>query len=362
MKILFDIFRDFEKLKIHKKSQIIKNIDQKNIGFRTNQASSGFLITLPTRPSSVYQVVVGGELISGSSVFLHLESGFNKTRIVDRKMTSFKEHRTKYEFVIQFEAKDSLIDFGLLSWSNESNTFLQISKCLAVEVNHENFEESNENNEDLNENFEEFNENFEELNENFEELNEKNEELNENNEDREELNENFEELNENNEELNNENREELNENNEDEGISVDSVVGSDLGEHDLPELLPSQFIIPSDLYQDDDFNTFDSTKNDLIFFETNIEENKKIKNTLTNKNKENKNEKIKNEKNKNTLTNKNKEIKNGEIKNGEEFLKNKENEKFEIVRDEDDLYDSGRPIDLDEDIRLVDLGFDKIKL
>jgi hypothetical protein len=303
METIFDIFEHFDKIISHKKSQIVNKGSY--IDFRTSQSSSGLMITLPTQPGLTYIITVAGQLKAGDHVFLHLESNFYRERIIERS-TSFKEHNTNYEFLIQFQAQSSLIDFGLLSWSDNPSTHLKITKCSILQKGHVQSKDQ------------------EELSVGSPILSDQEEDDDQDGDD-----------------------ETQNTDNEDETPNND----------ELPELLPSQFIIPADLYDEssdnlDGFVQEETNKNLNEYFE----ENKKIENKENKKIENKENKKIENKK----IENKNKENKNKEIGINKDTFGEKHEDDFEI--DEDDLYESGRQIDLDEDIKLADLGFSRIRI
>ena len=338
---IFNIFDHYQKIIPHKKATLTNH--RSYIDFRTQQPSSGFLITLPTQPGITYIFNVSGELQSGSRVFIHLETKFGGERIVDRT-TSFDKYNTQYEFHIQFQAKSSLIECGLLSWSNDPTTHLKITNCTLHSIendpitpnNNETTTEENEENEDnISENEDNISENEDNINENEDNINEHEDNISANEDN---MGENEDILSD---------------------LEVGSPIRSDydtesdhnLGGSDLPELLPSQFIIPPDLYED----THQIDESLTNFEEIENIENIENKVKYENENNKNKVKKLKNEKNIKVEKNINM---NKVEKNINKVAENKE--KVVDFVDEYDLYDSGRQIDLDEDIKLVDLGFDKM--
>ncbi|MEX0595216.1 MAG: hypothetical protein WD512_01870 [Candidatus Paceibacterota bacterium] len=354
MQPIFDIFRHYNKINPHKNASLSN--EQTYIDFRTREASAGFLITVPTKPGTKYQLEIKGLLESGDKVFLHLESTFDNKRIIDRSL-AFQDHNTKYEFIIQFQSESSLINLGLLSWSTDPTTHLKITKCTIHPIipsdtttptttpnpDPEAYSEPDRKSD------------FEcDSDSNLDDLIEPDQNMIEENPDQNSvsipINIEYLDDNQSNFEIKNKN--------------------------DLPELLPSQFIIPFDLDELEKFNDFDIKK---INKENKNKDIKKI-------NKENKNKEIKeikenfekeikeikenfekeikeNKENKENFKNEikeNKEIKENFENEIKKIKENKENKEIKENFDEEDLYDSGRQIDLDEDIKLMDLGFSRI--
>ncbi len=300
---LFDLFntKDFQKINRHKSSQIINHTNY--IDLRTCESSSGFLITLPTIRDSYYQITIKAKNHNENPLFVHVESTFTKNRLIPR-VYRFKDVDCMQLMVIQFKADSNLTEFGLLSWTNNPQTYLQIFNCNIIccdylnkqgQIEHENEIEENKDNEIDDNKDNEIDDNKDneieknqdnEIDENNDNEIEDNEiednEIEDNKIEDNEIDENKDSEIEDNEIEENKDNEiedeieenEIEENNEEEDEdSADDDVEFDEGydinkddiskkyyvdedededEDELPELLPSEFILPEDLIDEED--------------------------------------------------------------------------------------------------------------
>ena len=289
MSKLFDLRQDWSKIKRHKEPKL--SLEKFYIDFRTTQSSSGFIVTLPTRPDHIYRIDIRSKFVSGDKIFILLESNFDQYRIIQRDQWLFQEEDVNYHFSIQFIAPSSLTDFGILSWTD--CTHMEISHCTINECTKSDLEKVNLTNNKTKEKYNENNVNNEEENE------EENEDYEEENEE-----ENLEE---------NEDEEENRKYDIEEDMDGDDDDVEDDGRDELKELLPSQFILPADLY---DRNVENNSEEELL-----------------------------------------------DVEVEKDISDEREEEIFnEDSGEENYVDDSAVGIDMDEDIRLVDLGFDKLEI
>lgn len=127
--MLFDLSSHRDKIKLHRDAQL-----DDHLLLTTDQASSGFYYTLPTRPDYFYQLEIIGENQSEAKIFIYCESEIDQSRSLERKYFFSYEDPIKDRFLLTFQARTSLTRVGLLSF-DQTPAKLQLDKFVVVEYN-----------------------------------------------------------------------------------------------------------------------------------------------------------------------------------------------------------------------------------
>lgn len=248
MSITFNLFDHFTKITKHKNANLSQSIMSTPIyiDFETTEKSSGFKITIPTRANYFYRLSLKGQLIKGDKIFIYCESNLSQKRLIPRTYT-FDRPNVEKEFLIYFRADYSLTDFGILSWTDQPS-HLQIKECLITPVNFEDdpeqlTEESNKSEES------------DKSEESKSDKSKSDEQPKSDEQAKSEGSKSEEQAEESKESKSEESKSEK---------SNPVIELSPIQEfiEPLKELLPSQFILPSDLNEDDEFEDGDEFEDD----------------------------------------------------------------------------------------------------